>query len=64
MIGWFVFCLLLVIALCVLVIWPLLQHPTLPRHRKWLLSIVIFLLLVPGGMALYSWVGMPPMALL
>lgn len=64
MLGWFLFCTVFTLLLSLLIIWPLAKHPTLPAAKKWLLSGVIFLVLVPGGLALYSWVGMPPMALL
>lgn len=61
---WFLFTVGFVLALLALVLWPLATHPSLPRRKKWLLSIAIFLLLGPGGILLYGWVGMPGMAIL
>lgn len=62
--SWFFFCLGFLLTLWILACWPLMRHPTLPRARKWLVCGLFFLLLVPGGWALYVWVGVPPMALL
>lgn len=61
--GWLGFCLLFALVLAALLIAPIARHPTLPRRPKWLLSLAIFLVLVPGGLWLYGWVGMPPMVL-
>lgn len=60
---WLLFCLGFVLALNALVVWPLARHAALPRRKKWLLCGLISLLLIPGGLLLYGWVGMPPMAL-
>lgn len=64
MYGWFIFSVLFVMIITALVVWPLANHTTLPRRKKWLLSVIIFLVLTPGGLLLYGWVGMPAMALL
>ena len=45
-----------------LVVFPIMLHPTLPYGRKWLLSLLAFFVLVPGGIALYLWLGVPQMA--
>ncbi len=63
MILWLIFCLVFLLILTTLVLAPLARHPSLPRRKKWLFCVLIFLILVPGGLALYGWVGMPPMAL-
>lgn len=45
-----------------LVVWPILLHPTLPFAKKLWLSIAAFVILVPLGVALYAWLGVPQMA--
>lgn len=45
-----------------LVIWPVMLHPTLPPRKKILLSLAAFIVLVPLGIALYLWLGVPQMA--
>jgi hypothetical protein len=64
MIMWLTVCIALVLLTSSLVLLPLMRHPTLPRRKKWLFCSVIFFVIVPGGLLLYSWVGMPMMAML
>lgn len=64
MISFAVFALFLVFAVGSLVIWPILLHPTLPPARKWALSAIAALVIVPGGLLLYAWLGVPQMAVL
>ncbi len=62
--SWFFSCLGITVAIATLACWPLWQHPSLPRGRKVLFTLGIFLWLVVGGMALYARLGVPAMALL
>lgn len=41
---------------------PVMMHPTLPARRKLLLVAIAFLILIPGGLALYTLLGAPQMA--
>lgn len=61
--AWLGFCFLFTLVFSGLFIWPIARHSSLPQRKKWLLSMIIFMVLVPGGMALYSLLGMPPMVL-
>lgn len=54
--GW------ILLGVCCLVIWPIMIHPTLPVKRKLVLGIVSFVVLVPLGIGLYLWLGVPQMA--
>lgn len=45
-----------------LVGWPVMMHPTLPRKRKRLICLISFVVFVPAGLALYLWLGVPSMA--
>ena len=56
------FALYLCISATILIVWPVMLHPTLPMKRKILLSLGAFFVLVPVGMALYAWLGVPQMA--
>ena len=56
------FALYLCISVNLLVIWPLMMHPTLDIKRKILISLIAFVVFVPGGLLLYSWFGVPQMA--
>lgn len=56
------FGLFIIVAVFCLVIWPIMLLPSLPPKRKWLLCIIAFIVLVPGGIALYWWLGVPEMA--
>lgn len=62
MVPFFAFALYLCFGAMTLIVWPLMLHPTLPMRRKLLISSVIFLLLVPVSLILYTWLGMPMMA--
>lgn len=62
--NWFFACLAICLTVAALVAWPLLAHPTLSRRKKLVFALAIFLLLVPGALALYGWVGVPLMAVL
>lgn len=62
MIEFICFGLFIITGVFLLVIWPILLHPTLPRARKWQISLLSFVVLVPGGLALYLWLGVPQMA--
>ena len=52
----------LIISAVLIVVIPLMMHPTLPAKRKLLICGITFFLLVPGGVALYAWLGAPQMA--
>ena len=56
------FGLFIVFGVLTLVVLPVFLHPTLPLKRKWLLAGLAFVVLVPLGVALYAWLGVPPMA--
>lgn len=58
----FVFGLFIAFGVATLVIWPILLHPTLPGRKKFLISMAAFIVLVPLGVALYVWLGVPQMA--
>ncbi|MFZ4540465.1 MAG: hypothetical protein ACOYNL_01485, partial [Rickettsiales bacterium] len=45
-----------------LIVAPVMMHPTLPMKRKLLITAFSFLILVPIGLALYAWLGAPTMA--
>lgn len=45
-----------------LVVWPVLMHPTLSPRKKMWLSFGAFMVLVPLGIVLYLWLGVPQMA--
>jgi hypothetical protein len=57
-----VFALFILFGISTLVVWPMLLHPTLPRRKKILLALAAFVLLWPGSMALYLWLGVPQLA--
>lgn len=62
MIDVLAFGLFILFGVSALVIWPIMLHPTLPVRKKILLSLAAFIVLVPAGIALYLWLGAPPMA--
>ena len=62
MLNFVFFALYLSVGATLLIVCPIMMHPTLPTRRKLILSGMIFLLLVPTGLALYAWLGMPQMA--
>lgn len=57
-----IFGLYLCFGVTLLVVWPLMAHPSLPPKRKILWGALAFLILVPGGLALYAWLGVPQLA--
>jgi hypothetical protein len=56
------FALYLCLSASLLIIWPLMMHPTLPRKRKIILSLLTFFVLVPIGIVLYAILGVPQLA--
>jgi len=56
------FALFLCISVTLLLVWPIMRHATLDRKPRLLISLVTFVILVPGGLALYGWLGVPQMA--
>lgn len=56
------FALYLCLSVMLLVAVPVLMHPTLPMKRKLLICVISFVVLVPGGLALYAVLGAPQMA--
>lgn len=62
MVELFGFGLFITFGVACLVVWPVLLHPTLPLRKKLWLSIIAFLVLVPLGVGLYAWLGVPEMA--
>lgn len=62
MIKFIIFALYLCISAALLIIWPVMLHPTLPLKKKIIVSAVTFCVLVPLGVALYVWLGVPHMA--
>lgn len=62
MVEFAVFALYLCFSVTVLVMWPVMLHPTLPAKRKIIISLLAFFILVPGGLLLYAWLGVPTMA--
>jgi hypothetical protein len=56
------FGLYLCLSAMLLIVVPVLMHPTLPLRRKMLLCCIAFFVLVPAGLALYAWLGAPDMA--
>lgn len=61
---WLGFCLIFCLVIFVLAGMPLVRHRGLSRQKKWFLGGFLFLLLVPGGLALYLWVGVPALTVL
>lgn len=64
MIDFIAFALYLTVATFLLVFVPVMLHPTLKLRRKLLLLIAGFVFIVPGGLALYATLGVPPMGAL
>lgn len=62
MIKFLAFSLYACLGVALMVIWPVMAHPTLPIARKLLWSALALLILVPGALALYVWVGVPALA--
>lgn len=56
------FALYLCLSATLLITVPVMLHPTLPLKRKLLINIIAFVVLVPLGLLLYAWLGVPKMA--
>lgn len=56
------FALYLCMGCFLLVMVPVMLHPTLPQRRKILICVLSFVLLVPISLGLYALIGAPPMA--
>lgn len=57
-----VFALYLCFSVTILVVAPVMMHPTLPARRKLIIGIASFIILVPLGLVLYAFVGAPKMS--
>ncbi len=57
-----IFALYLCLSASLLIIWPVMMHPTLPRKRKIIISMLTFFVLVPVGLVLYAILGVPQLA--
>ncbi len=62
MIEFATFALYICFSALLLVIVPVMMHPTLPLSRKLLIFAITFVVLVPAALALYAWLGVPQMA--
>ena len=62
MVNFIIFALYLAGGAALLIIWPIMLLPTLSLKRKILLSVLTFVLLVPVGLGLYAWLGVPQLA--
>ncbi len=62
--SWILCCIAFLTVLSTVLIVPVCRHATLPRRKKFVLSLTIFITLVPIGLLVYAWVGIPPMAML
>jgi hypothetical protein len=56
------FALYLMMSATLLVVVPVMMHPTLSMPRKMLIVFITFFILMPGGLALYTFLGAPNMA--
>lgn len=56
------FALYLCMGCFLLVMVPVMLHPTLPQKRKLLICVLSFVLLVPVTLGLYTVIGAPQMA--
>ena len=63
MIHFMAFALYLCLSVTILVVAPVMMHPTLGIKRKLLISLVGFIVFVPVGLLLYGWFGVPQMAI-
>jgi hypothetical protein len=61
MTSFIAFAIYLCVSVTFLVVCPVMMHPTLPRRRKLLISSMGFTVLVPIGLLLYAWLGVPRM---
>lgn len=57
------FALYLCLGTLLLIFVPVMMAPGLSGKRKLLICAVGFLILVPGGLALYAYLGVPPMGM-
>lgn len=64
MTSFLAFALYLCLSCLLLVVVPVMMHPTLPPRRKVLITVVSFVILVPLGLFIYAFVGVPQMAVL
>lgn len=62
MTSFLAFALYLSFSCLLLVAVPVMMHPTLPKRRKWIISILSFLVLVPAGLVIYIAVGVPQLS--
>lgn len=62
MIDLLVFGLFVMFGVACLIVVPLMMHPTLGLRAKLWLSIAALFVLVPLGITLYLWLGVPQMA--
>ncbi len=62
MIKFILFALYLCVSVFLLVFVPVMMHPTLPPKRKIAISGLAFFVLVPVGLVLYAWLGVPQLA--
>ncbi len=62
MIDFIFFAFYLCLSAMILIVAPVMMHPTLRMRRKLLICAVAFFVLVPGGLALYAFLGAPNMA--
>ena len=56
------FAIFLCLSATLLLVLPVMRHSTLDRKRRLLISLVTFVVFIPGGLALYGWMGVPQMA--
>ncbi len=62
MLNFVVFALYLCFGVVTLIVWPVMLHPTLPARRKLLINGLFFVIIVPIGLVLYAYLGVPKMA--
>ena len=64
MISLLAFALYLCLSCLLLIVAPVMMHPTLPMRRKILITLFSFFVLVPLALGIYTVVGAPQMATL
>ena len=64
MINFAVFALYLCFSAMALIVAPVMMVPGMPMKRKLLISGFAFFVLVPLGLVLYAWLGVPKMAVI
>ena len=62
MMQFIIFSFYLCISAILLVTVPVMLHPTLPVGRKLLICTMGFFIFVPGGLAVYAFLGAPQLA--